>query len=176
MWFSSPTLTPDISGLALMTSAKGSINNINNKGDRGHPCLQPLRTGKPSDSRLMACYPMAAIRVNCGYWVWVEGLYYINEVRAQTKLLNTFSIFLKKWEYFGVIVDEVWQISEFYLKNWIFVNILNSVVMWTTGVNGRVAFLNIRFSLMKQNTELKTNHQHFHAVKMQFMYYLGLSV
>ena len=48
MCFSSP---PDISGLILMTSAKDSINNINNKGDTGHPCLQPLHTGKPADSR-----------------------------------------------------------------------------------------------------------------------------
>lgn len=34
MCFSS-RLTPDISGFILMTSDKGSINNMNSKGDRG---------------------------------------------------------------------------------------------------------------------------------------------
>ena len=27
-----------------------SINSVNNKGDRGHPCLQPLRSEKPKES------------------------------------------------------------------------------------------------------------------------------
>ena len=58
----------------------------------------------------------------------------------------------KNWEYSGVMVDEVWQISEFYLKNWIFENILNSALMGTTAANVRVESLNIIFSLMKQNT------------------------
>jgi len=48
------------------------------------------------------------------------------------------------------MVDDVWQISEFYLKNWIFNSILNFALMWTIGVNVKMANLNISFSLMEQ--------------------------
>ena len=72
-----------------------------------------------------------------------------------------FNVHEKNWQNFGVMVDDVWQISEFYLKNWIFDSILNFALTWTIGVNARMAFLNISFSLMEP---INHCYQHLHAV------------
>lgn len=42
---------PEISGLVLMASDRGSINIMKNRGDREHPCLQPLHTRKALEIR-----------------------------------------------------------------------------------------------------------------------------
>ena len=50
------------------------------------------------------------------------------------------------------MVDDVWKISEFYLKNRIFFffySILNFALMRTIGVNAKMVFLNMSLSLME---------------------------
>ena len=55
------------------------------------------------------------------------------------------------------MVDVVWKLSEFYLKNWIFDNILNSMLMFPIEVNANRASLNISLSLMEQSIFVKIN-------------------
>lgn len=40
---------PRISGWDLMANARGSKLKINNRGDKGHPCLVPLHSGNRCD-------------------------------------------------------------------------------------------------------------------------------
>ncbi len=69
----------------------------------------------------------------------------------------------KNWKIFRVMVYDFWQISEFYLKNWIFENILNSALMWIIAVNASSIFKHQLFTYGANQSFLKTNYQHLHA-------------
>ncbi|MEE6511597.1 hypothetical protein FKM82_018226 [Ascaphus truei] len=47
----SPTSIPAISGHNLIWAARGSIQRATNKGDKGHPCLVPLRMLNTSEGK-----------------------------------------------------------------------------------------------------------------------------
>ena len=61
------------------------------------------------------------------------------------------------------MVDDVWQISEFYLKKLTFENILNSALMWIIAVNASSIFKHQLFTYGANQSFLKTNYQHLHA-------------
>ena len=69
----------------------------------------------------------------------------------------------KKLNFFRVMTDNVWQISEFYPKNWISENILNSALMWIIAVNASSIFKHQSFTYGANQSFLKTNYQHLHA-------------
>lgn len=77
----------------------------------------------------------------------------------------------KNWLHFGVIVDEVWKISEFYLKNWIFDSILNFALMWTIGVNAKMADLDISFPLMEQINHCKNKMSNISMLSRCYVYF-----
>ena len=48
-----PTLIPQNWGCERTAIARGLIANVNRRGERGHPCLQPLLVPQPNLSRIL---------------------------------------------------------------------------------------------------------------------------
>ena len=56
--------------------------------------------------------------------------------------------------------------TEFFLQHFEFCSLVNNWSQWKNGI-----FKQLIFSDEAKHLSLETNHQHFHAVKLQYMYF-----
>ena len=118
------------------------------------------------------CFSDFWLSKNWSYSAW-KRMTVNSTVNVYHQILDKYIFNLpeKNWEYSGVMVDEVCKYQNFISKlnfweHFEFCSHGNNCSQCESGI-----FKPHIFSYEAKHLSLKTNHQHFHAVKMQFMYY-----